>query len=73
VSCLAANRTVGGYRVHIENTPGGGGQSVCAYLDGLRVGVWVRGGNAPSAVSVFAHDIRVLGPDPARWTTRPVG
>jgi hypothetical protein len=27
----------------------------------------------PDAIAIFAHHLRLLGPDPAAWTTRPLG
>jgi hypothetical protein len=36
---------------------------------------WLAMGRHPtiSAVNLFAHHMRLLGPDPANWTTRPIG
>jgi hypothetical protein len=27
---------------------------------------------APDAIAIFAHHLRLLGPNPAAWTTRPL-
>ncbi len=77
-ACPPANRSVGGYRVAVSNSQAvrgnPPGQSLCAAdADGLSVDIAIRGGDAPSVVSVFAHDTRLLGPKPASWTTRPLG
>ena len=76
--CPAANRTVGGYRVSVRGLPAAGGnppgQQLCAVdVDGLGLDIAINGGTAPGVASVFAHDTRPLGPNPARWTTRPLG
>ena len=76
--CPAANRTVGGYRVNFSSYPAvrgnPPGQQLCAAdADGLSVDIATSGRAVPSVVSVFAHDTRLLGPDPANWTTRPLG
>ena len=78
VYCPAANRVVGGYRVSVTDTPSQGGMPpqhiLCAAdADGLFVVIAINGRPAPSVTTVFAHDTRLLGPDPANWTTRPLG
>jgi hypothetical protein len=47
---------------------------VCvANIDGLTVGVGVTGRHPiADATTIFAH-LRLFGPDPANWTTKPVG
>jgi hypothetical protein len=77
-ACPAADRTVGGYRVAISQLqPVRGnpaGQHLCAAdADGLSVNIVLSGRGAPNVVSVFARDTRPLGPNPANWTTRPLG
>jgi hypothetical protein len=52
-----------------QATPGPG----AADADGLYVGIAINGWVTPSLVDVFAHDTRPLDPDPANWTTRPLG
>jgi hypothetical protein len=76
-ACRPANRSVDGYRVTVShsqavrgNPPG---QNLCAAdADGLSVDIAITGYHTPSVVSVFAHDTRLLGPNPANWTTRPL-
>jgi hypothetical protein len=76
-ACAPANRSVDGYRVTVShrqavrgNPPG---QNLCAAdADGLSVDIAITGYHTPSVVSVFAHDTRLLGPNPANWTTRPL-
>jgi hypothetical protein len=64
----AANRTVGGHRVSLAASP----QSLCARdADGLFVVIFITGPGTPGVASAFA-DMRLLGPDPANWTTRPL-
>jgi hypothetical protein len=77
-ACPAADRTVGGYRVsisHIQAVRGNPpGQNLCAAdADGLSVNIVLRGRGTPNVISVFAQDTRPLGPNPANWTTRPLG
>jgi len=76
--CTTANRTVGGYRVNVSTYPAARGnppsQQLCAAdADGLYVDIAINGWVVPNPVDVFAHDTRLLGPDPANWTTRPLG
>jgi hypothetical protein len=78
VRCPAANRTVGGYRVSVSSFPAARGnppgQQLCAAdADGLAVDLAINGWAAPGVLGVFVHDMRLLGPNPARWTTRPLG
>jgi hypothetical protein len=41
--------------------------------DGLWLNLTINGPNpAPSAAEVFADHLKLLGPDPARWTTMPI-
>jgi len=44
-----------------------------AHARGLDVVLSTYGSVRPRAVSIFAHNLKILGPDPARWTTRPLG
>ena len=74
--CPAPNRTVGGDRVNVGgylaargNPPG---QQLCAHADGLSVDIVINGWAVPNVVAVFGRDTRLLGPDPADWTTRPL-
>lgn len=75
--CPPPNRTVGGYRVNVSDYPAARGnppgQQLCAHADGLSVDISINGWAVPGVVGVFGHDTRLLGPDPADWTTRPLG
>ncbi len=75
--CPAPNRTVGGYRVNVSGYPAARGnppgQQLCAHADGLSVDIAINGWAVPNVAGVFGHDTRLLGPDPAGWTTRPLG
>jgi hypothetical protein len=75
--CPAPNRTVGGYRANVSSYPAARGnppgQQLCAHADGLSVDIAINGWTVPNVVDVFAHDTRLLGPDPVNWTTRPLG
>jgi hypothetical protein len=69
---------VAGYPVTVTRVPAGSGgaavQELCAAnAAGLSVDIFVQG-NHPAAdvTTVFAH-LRLLGPDPAHWTTQPIG
>jgi hypothetical protein len=47
---------------------------VCtAHADGLFVLVSTYGQERPRAVSIFRHNLRLLGRDPGSWTTKPLG
>jgi hypothetical protein len=68
--------TVGNYPVTILQIPAGqepAEQSLCAAdADGLAVSIVTSGNQPPISVSQLFTQIRVLGPDPARWTTSPI-
>jgi hypothetical protein len=70
--------TVAGHQVTVTRVPAGNGepaeQDLCAKnVDGLSVDIDTSGNHPPMDVTgLFAH-LRMLGPDPARWTTRPIG
>ena len=69
--------TINGYRVIVDRLPAVRGnpvvRQVCAAdADGLFVFVSTYGRSRPDATGLFAHHLRLLGPDPANWTTRPV-
>ncbi|HEV2376095.1 MAG TPA: hypothetical protein VGS19_28490, partial [Streptosporangiaceae bacterium] len=68
----ARRRVINGWHVDVETSPVG--SQVCtANADGLSVYLSTGPRATPSAVGVFAHHLRLLGPDPAHWTTRPTG
>ena len=69
--------TINGYRVVVDRLRAERGnpavRQVCATdVAGLFIFVSTYGRTRPDAVSLFAHHLRVLGPDPANWTTRPL-
>ncbi len=66
---------INGYRVDtfIEKSPTPPSWALCtADADGVDVSV-VAGTSRAEVGEIFAHHLRLLGPDPAHWTTRPVG
>jgi hypothetical protein len=72
------HETINGYRVTVNHFPAQSGrpaeQQVCAPdADGLNVFYSTFGRAAsPSAIALFAHHTRLLGTNPADWTTRPL-
>jgi hypothetical protein len=70
--------TVAGHQVIVTRIPASGSepaeQDLCASdVDGLAVDIVTSGSHPPMDVTaLFAH-LRLLGPDPANWTTRPIG
>jgi len=74
----SVHEVIAGHRViigHITEGPGLPGQSLCAAsADGLRVIIAVAGRHQVlSVVSLFAHHLHLLGPDPAHWARNPIG
>ena len=75
----SARRTINGYQVTVNHIPASDGrapvQQVCApNADGLMVFVSTYGSHAaPDAVSIFGRHMRILGTNPADWTTKPLG
>jgi hypothetical protein len=69
---------INGYRVTVTHLPAAHGdvavQQVCAaHADGLFVFVSTYGSHPPlNAVAIFRDHLRLLGTDPAHWTTKPV-
>jgi hypothetical protein len=68
---------VAGYQVTITSYPsklGGKFYDLCApNADGLYVDVTEGSGHAaPGVVAIFSH-LLLLGPNPANWTTNPIG
>jgi hypothetical protein len=72
-------QTINGYQVVVNHYPTSNGsppgERVCAPdADGAAVIVSALGSHAsPDAVSIFRRHIRLLGTDPANWTTKPLG
>jgi hypothetical protein len=51
----------------------GAKSGLCTVSDGVLTSVITEGHATVSATDLLAHHIRFLGPDPAKWTTRPIG
>jgi hypothetical protein len=71
-------RTINGTNVVVNHIPAAGSSpasfQVCAaHADGLFVLIITSGQEQPRAVSIFRHNLRLLGRDPASWTASPVG
>lgn len=72
-------RTINGYRVTVNHLKAVRGnppiQQVCAPdADGLAIFISTYGAHAkPDAIAIFARHTRVLGTNPAGWTTKPLG
>jgi hypothetical protein len=75
----STRQTINGYRVTVNHLPAPQGsvptQQVCApNADGLMVFVSTYGRHAsPNAISIFRRHMRLLGTDPAGWTSKPLG
>jgi hypothetical protein len=75
----STRQTINGYRVIVNHLPAPKGsvptQQVCAAdADGLFVFVSTYGRHAsPNAISIFRRHMRLLGTNPAGWTTQPLG
>lgn len=68
--------TVRGYRVLVSagfRGPSGVRPAVLCAPDAGGVLLELQGGSRSLTVSWFEHNLRLLGPDPAHWTTRPLG
>ena len=71
--------TINGYQVVVNHYPASNGSPpglrVCAPdADGVAVIISTSGSHAsPDAVSIFRRHIRILGTNPANWTTEPLG
>jgi hypothetical protein len=48
-------------------------QVCAAHAHGLSVFISTYGSEHPRAVSIFRDHLRILGPDPSRWTAQPLG
>jgi hypothetical protein len=64
---------IGGYRVYLNSPPVKGAQTLFAPdADGLYLYEQADAAGSPlSPAAVLAHHLRLLGPDPANWTTTP--
>jgi hypothetical protein len=71
--------TINGYQVVVNHYPASNGSPpglrVCAPdADGVSVIISTSGSHAsPDAVTIFRRHIRILGTNPANWTTEPLG
>jgi hypothetical protein len=62
---------INGYKVLLFKEPA---QVFVPIADGLSLQVFVSGPTPQlSPADIFAHDLQLLGPSPAHWTTHPVG
>jgi hypothetical protein len=71
-------RTINGVKVVLTHFPAVHNSpstfQVCAaHADGLFLLINTVNQQQPSAVSIFRHHLRLLGRDPASWTTSPLG
>jgi hypothetical protein len=75
----STRQTINGYRVTVNHLKASNGnapvQQVCApNADGLFVFVSTYGRHAsPNAISIFRRHMRLLGTNPAGWTSKPLG
>ena len=75
----SVHQTINGYRVTVNHLPASNGnapvQQVCAAdADGLFVFVSTYGRHAsPDAINIFRRHMRLLGTNPAGWTSKPLG
>jgi hypothetical protein len=72
----SAQTVIAGHQVTVTRIPPGrqpAEQNLCAAdADGLNVSILITGNHPVMNVTeVFAH-LRLFGPDPARWTTKPI-
>jgi hypothetical protein len=76
---VSRHRTINGYQVIVSNFTARQGspaaQELCATdADGLNIYLWTGSGTGvPAAAEIFAHHLRLLGTNPANWTTKPLG
>jgi hypothetical protein len=74
-----AHKVIGGYQVLVSNRNRSGAQPplqwLCArHADGLWVEIAVYGKHPVlGATDLFAHHLRLLGPDPVHWARNPIG
>jgi hypothetical protein len=70
----SAREVINGYRVIISHLSPFRQELCAANADGLLVRIDGMGlGRAVNVVGLFAHHLRLLGPNPARWARKPVG
>lgn len=69
-------RVINGYQVTIQDVSGRTPpqQQLCAAdADGLAIAMYVLGSHPVMSVAAIFGHMRLLGPNPANWTARPVG
>ena len=73
----SGSEIINGYRVVVTNQAGGTlpNESLCAAnADGLALTIDQQGAHPPiSLASLFGDHLRLLGTNPANWTTKPIG
>lgn len=73
----SGSEIINGYRVVVTNQVGGTlpSESLCAAnADGLALTIDQQGAHPPiSVASLFGDHLRLLGTNPANWTTKPIG
>ncbi|MEP7023039.1 MAG: hypothetical protein ABJB47_04365 [Actinomycetota bacterium] len=72
------HRTINGIKVVVNRISAVRGNpatfQVCAaHADGLSLFVSTYGQEQPRAVSIFTHNLLLLGRNPSSWTTTPLG
>jgi hypothetical protein len=67
-----STETINGYRVRVFRVDGQPPWSLCA-PDARGLTVTIDGGSSDAAVTSLFRHVRVLGADPAGWTTKPIG
>ena len=69
----STRRTINGIKVVVNHLGHQTVQVCAAHAHGLFVFVSTYGAQRPGAVSIFSHHLRLLGRDPAGWTTDLLG
>jgi hypothetical protein len=68
----ARHQMIGGFPVTTTITAQGS-QACTPHAHGMSVYIFTGAKMAPDAIAIFAHHLRLLGPNPAAWTTQPLG
>jgi hypothetical protein len=72
-------KLINGYKVYLFKEPGSATSPPMYVMyvpiaDGLNLQMAIPDRSVRlSLASIFGHDVRLLGPNPAHWTTRPIG
>ena len=68
----ARHQVINGFRVTTTITAQG--SQICApHARGMSVYIFTGAKVTPNAIAIFAHHLRLPGPNPAAWTTQPLG